>query len=69
MQSMKTNFELTADEVEIVKKGLQCYSRDLTSLIDYAETIGEEDKPDKDRLLATDNILNRIKAFQDGGVD
>lgn len=57
-------FPLTAEEVEIAEKGLQCYYRDLTSLIDYAETIGEDDQPDKDRLLVTDNLLTRIKQWQ-----
>ncbi|MCH5234485.1 MAG: hypothetical protein J1E16_04265 [Muribaculaceae bacterium] len=61
---MEKKFKLTAEEVEIAKKGLQCYCRDLTSLIDYAETIGEDDQPDKDRLLVTDNLLARIKQWQ-----
>ena len=59
-------FELTAEEVVIVDGSLEYYLRYLKSCEDYCKDIHDaKTKIYTDRIKKTDNLLTRIKQWQD----
>lgn len=60
---MKNNFELTAEEVELVKVICQCQYDEI--LEEYCSQKNIDCSEDKQAFYLCENLLKRIKQFQD----